>query len=88
MNHGTLRLLRNILFRIFVLGIVITGLFLWITIAYWPIWVSLASTWFRTTDAVMTPIVIKFFMNVRFLMVYIVLIPALAIHWTLTKEQK
>lgn len=86
MIYDTLRLIRNILFRIFVIGTVIAlGLGL-VTLTSWTTWMGIASQWFHTDTATLTPIVLKFFMDIRFFLLFIVLAPALAVHWTLKRD--
>ncbi|MGD9650655.1 MAG: hypothetical protein AB7G80_05815 [Dongiaceae bacterium] len=86
MNAKNLRLVRNFLLKTFVIGIAFTLLMGWATVNGWAMWTGLASTWFHTDAATLTPLVLEFFMNVRFFLLFIVLAPALAIHWMLHKE--
>ncbi len=86
MNDETLRLARNILLRTFVIGLVIALVLGLTTIIGWTTWIGMASEWFHTDPATLTPLVLKFFINIRFFLLFIVLTPALAIHWTLKKD--
>ncbi len=86
MNYEILRLIRNILFRSFVVGAIISFVFGLLTMIWWTTWMGMAEQWFHADSATLTQLVVKFFMNVRFFLVFIVLTPALAIHWTLRKE--
>jgi hypothetical protein len=83
MNYETLRLVRNILLRSFVVGIVIALVLGSVILIGWTTWMGMASEWFHTDSATLTPLVLKFFVEIRFFLLFIVLTPALAIHWTL-----
>jgi len=87
MTIETLRLTRDILLRIFIIGFVFALLLGLVTMVGWNTWLGLAGDWFQTDPATLTPLVLKFFLNVRFFLLFLILAPALAIHWTLRKEQ-
>jgi len=42
---------------------------------------------FSSSTTVLTRLVLGFFLNVRFFLLFIVLAPALAIHWTLKSDK-
>jgi hypothetical protein len=86
-NYETLRLIRNILLRTFVIGLAIALILGVVTMTGWMTWMGLASEWFHTDAATLTPIILGFFVQIRFFLLFIVLAPALAIHWTLKKER-
>lgn len=86
MNKENLRLLRNILFRTFVVGIVLVLILGALTIYSWESCASLSGEWFNIDPAVLVPVVFEFFATVRFFLLFVVLAPALALHWTLKKE--
>ncbi len=86
MNNDALRLARNILFRSFVVGLALTAVMMVLTISFWVPWTALATRLFHTDTATLTPMVLKFFVDIRFFLVFVLLTPALAIHWTLKKE--
>ncbi|HEY9772263.1 MAG TPA: hypothetical protein V6C81_00480 [Planktothrix sp.] len=86
MNLEMLRITRNILLRTFVVGI---GFVLLIAVATFGCWDSVIGTVTKlahTDQATLTPILLEFFSTARFFLLFIVLSPALAIHWTLKKE--
>lgn len=87
MNIENLRIVRNILFRTFLSGLIIVILFAVATMSLWDFMIAMANQWFHTTEAVLTPIVIKFFVDIRFYLVFVILAPALGIHWTIKKEE-
>jgi len=88
MNFEILRLIRNILLRSFVIGFAIALFLGLVMMAAWTTWMDMAGRWFHTDSATLTPLVLKFFTEIRFFLLFVVLTPALAIHWTLKKDHK
>lgn len=88
MNHDTLRLTRNILLRSFLIGLVITIVLSVLAIVGWQNGVHMAGQWFQMEPAALAPLIIQFFLDIRFFLLFILLTPALAIHWTLRREQR
>ncbi len=88
MDFEILRLIRNILLRSFAIGFAITFILGLVMMLGWTSWMGIASSWFHTDSATLTPIVLKFFVDIRFFLLFIVLTPALAIHWTLKRDEK
>jgi hypothetical protein len=83
-----LRLVRNILLRSFVIGIVFAIVYLVLTLAFWNTWVALAMAWWRTDEQHLSALVLNFFTTLRFYLVFVLLVPALAIQWTISSERK
>jgi hypothetical protein len=83
----TLRLLRNILLRVFAVGVVFALVMLVATVAAWPVWTGLAMSWFHADQAQLSAVVLAFFTAIRFYFLFILLAPALALHWTLRSER-
>jgi hypothetical protein len=83
----TLRLFRNVLLRCFAIGVVFALLTLIATLLAWPVWTGLAMRWFHADEAQLSTIVLAFFTEVRFYFLFILLAPALALHWTLGSER-
>ncbi len=87
MTLDTLRLIRNILLRSVVVGLGFTLLLAAATFGCWNCWIGMATQMFHTTESAMSNLVLDFFMAIRFFLVFILLTPALAIHWTLKRER-
>ncbi len=87
MNNETLRLSRNILLRTFVVGVILAVLLALATTAFWTPCVGTIERLFHVSEATLAPMVLNFFLNVRFLLVFLILAPALALHWTLKKDK-
>ena len=86
-NLETLRLLRDILLRCFAIGVVFALLTLVATLLAWPVWTGLATRWFHVDEAQLGNVVLAFFTGTRFYFLFVLLAPALALHWTLRSER-
>ncbi|HEY3664278.1 MAG TPA: hypothetical protein VGL24_14080 [Chthoniobacterales bacterium] len=85
MNRDLLILWRNILLRSVVVGIGLAILLFLATILLW----STAAGWvqylFGVDQRALGRIVLQFFLNVRIVLLFFFLAPALALHWTQAK---
>ncbi len=84
----TVRMLRNIFLRAFVVAIAITLGFAFVTFTFWNAWMEFATSHFRTDTATLTPIAIQSFAQIRFFVWFLLLTPGLALQWTLKAEEK
>jgi len=84
----TLRLIRNIFIRSFVIGAGLGLVFAIATLAGWNVWMPLGARLFHTDAATVTSVTLQFFVGLRFFLWFCVLTPALAMHWTLKAETK
>jgi hypothetical protein len=82
----TLRLIRNVLLRWFVIGVVIALVQFIATLTAWSFWVPLASAWWHTDEQHLSTLALIYFTVLRFFLVFMLLIPGLAIHWTIRSE--
>ena len=83
MNLDLLRLIRNLLLRLAAISFVLCLVMAFATVALWDTWAGLASQWFHMTPAAIGPMVGNFFAFVKFYYVFVLLAPALALHWTI-----
>jgi len=82
----TVRILRNVFLRTFLVGAGIGLLFAVATLAGWNLWMPLGARLFHTDEATVTVATLQFFVALRFFLWFVVLAPALAMHWTLKAE--
>lgn len=87
MTLDTLRLLRNILLRSVVVAVIFALLLAAVTFGAWDWWTGLAVTILHTDETTLGRFVIGFFVEVRFYVLFVLLTPALAIHWTIQRER-
>ena len=88
MSLETIRLLRNILLRGFVIGYVINALSFWLMMANWDGWMGLLSGMLHSPPAILGPIIVGYVSLMKALLLTGFLIPGLALHWTLKSELK
>lgn len=86
MNNQSLRLLRNVLLRSFVVGLIIAFVLGLGTMMSWTTFTEIMGSRLHADEATLAPLVLEFFLNVRFFLLFILLTPALAIHWTIKKD--
>jgi len=82
MNHENIILWRNILLRSFVIGLLIGLLLFGATIAFWHVAVGWVVFFFQVDQRALGRILLQFFTNVRLVIIFFFLVPALALHWT------
>ena len=73
---------RNLLFRAFVVGVVFAVLYFIITISFWDTWVSLLQKMFKLDEKDTSRAAISGFTLIRLILVFFMLVPAIALHWT------
>lgn len=77
---------RNLFLRAFVIGVAIALLMFGAMMTFW----STAAGWmmhlFQVDEKEFARIVLSFFTNVRLVVIFLFLVPALALHWTARKH--
>jgi H+/Cl- antiporter ClcA len=86
MTSQTLRLVRNIVLRSFAIGAAIAVLQVIATLVFWNFWISVASAWWHTDEAHLSSLALNYYTQLRFFLVFVLLVPGLAIHWTVKDE--
>jgi hypothetical protein len=84
-SYDQIILLRNFFFRAFLIGLIIAVLYCVATYAGWNTWVSWAARVFRIDEKDFARLTLTFLLNIRILLVFFFLVPALALHWTAKK---
>lgn len=88
MNIESIRQMRNILFRTLVCTAVLTWSMQAVTFAFWDTWVGITTQFFHIGTDDLAPLLLNFFLCVKFYAIFILLAPALALHWTLKSQAK
>ena len=73
---------RNFFFRAFVIGVVFALFYFVVTYAFWNTWASLVASWYKIDEKEFARVVLHFLLQVRLVIVFFFLVPALALHWT------
>ena len=85
MEREKIIFLRNFFLRGFAVG-VLFALFYWIvTVTLWHTYIPWLSEWFKVDEKELGAITLNFFANLRVVLVFFFLVPALALHWSAKK---
>ena len=76
---------RNLFLKGFAVGVVFVLLYVILTLAFWDTWVYLLGKMFRLGEEDMAEVVVEGLMHLRILVVFFTVIPAIALHWTLSR---
>jgi hypothetical protein len=87
MEYEKIIFFRNLLFRAFIIGVVFALFYFIVTYAFWDTWASWAAHVFRTDEKELGRLVLMFFVELRIVLVFLFLVPALALHWSARKKQ-
>jgi hypothetical protein len=85
MERGKIIFFRNFFLRAFVVGILF-ALFYWlVTLALWNSYTPWLIQSFKLDEKELGALTVNFFANVRIVLVFFFLVPALALHWSAKK---
>ncbi len=71
---------RNFLLRTFLIGVLFAILNFVLLVAFRPTWDMIVTKFFVTEEKEIGKVVLNFFMNVRLVLVFLILSPAIALH--------
>ena len=77
---------RNLFFRAFVIGVAFAMFYLIATYMFWNTGVSWATHFFKIDEREFGRLVLLFFIELRVVLVFFFLVPALALHWVSRKQ--
>lgn len=77
---------RNLFLRMFVLGIVVGIILFGATLAFWDFAAGWVMHLFRVDEKTLGSIILTFFTNVRIVLLFFFLVPAIALHWAVKKS--
>ena len=88
MSYETIRILRDVLLRAFVIGVAFALLYGVVTLLGWQTWLSLVTVrWHLVDERTFGILLVTWFSVLRFFLVFVLLVPGLALHWTLKREE-
>ena len=87
MEYGKIIFFRNFFFRAFVIGLAFALFYLIATYLFWDTGVSWATHFFKIEEKEFGRLVLLFFLELRVVLVFLFLVPALALHWMARKRQ-
>jgi len=77
----------NFLFRAFLIGVAFALFYFIATYVFWDTAVSWATHFFKTDEKELGRLVLMFFIELRIVLVFLFLVPALALHWMARKKR-
>jgi hypothetical protein len=77
---------RNLFFRAFVIGILFALFYFIVTYAFWDTWAPWTTRFYRIDEKELGRLVLMFFLELRVVIVFFFLVPALALHWSAQKK--
>ena len=77
---------RNFFFRAFVIGLAFALFYFVATFVFWDTGVSWATHFFKIDEREFGRMVLMFFLELRVVIVFFFLVPALALHWSAQKK--
>jgi len=77
---------RDLLLRMFVIGLVVALLILGATMAFWNTAARVVAHLFLVDEKALGRLTLTFFINVRIVLIFFFLVPALALHWMAKKK--
>lgn len=85
-NIELLKMIRNILLRAFVIGLGFAIFYAVPTFLFWKSIIQLTSDqWHIISHESFGLVVVSFFTGIRFFLIFCLLTPALALHWTIRR---
>ena len=85
MNRELIILWRNVLLRTFIVGVLIAILLFLATMLLWNTAAAWVQYLFAVDQRALGRIVLQFFLQIRIVLLFFFLAPALALHWTQAK---
>ena len=87
MERDKIIFFRNFLFRAFIIGVVFGVFYFIITFTFWNVWASWVASFFKVDEKEFGRLMLVFFATLRIVLVFLFLVPALALHWMARKRQ-
>lgn len=88
MDSGIINFWKRFLFRSFVTGCLFYVFSVLVILVFKDTWVSLAQSLFHLQEAAWWEIVLLFLVGAKLILVFLLLVPALALHWCARKLER
>jgi hypothetical protein len=87
MEYEKIIFFRNFFFRAFIIGVAFALFYFIATYVFWDTAVSWAAQFFKIDEKEFGSLVLMFFVELRVVVVFLFLVPALALHWMARKKR-
>lgn len=79
--------LRSFLFKTFLVGLLFAILLVIGTVALRSLYMPMATSVFRVEEAEVNELILGFFLDVRLVLLFLILAPAVALHWMIGSKK-
>jgi hypothetical protein len=86
MEHHKIIFFRNFFFRTFIIGVAFALFYFIATYMFWNTSASWATHFFKIDEREFGRLVLLFFIELRVVLVFFFLVPALTLHWVSRKQ--
>ncbi len=86
MEHKKIIFFRNFFLRAFIIGVAFALFYFIATCVFWNTGVAWATHFFKIDEREFGRLVLLFFIELRVVLVFLFLVPALALHWMARKK--
>jgi hypothetical protein len=87
MDRNKIIFFRNFFFAAFVIGLIFALFYFGATLLFWKTGADWAAHLFKIDEKEFGRLVLLFFIQLRVVLVFFFLVPALALHWIVRKRQ-
>lgn len=87
MQKQNLTLIRDFLFKTFIVGLLFAIFLFAMTVTFWGPWSSLIYSKFQVTEKELGELVVTSFLCLRFYLVFVILVPAIGLHWVIKSNK-
>jgi hypothetical protein len=87
MERDKVIFLRTFFYTAFFIGLILALFYFAATVVFWNTAVSLATHFFKVDEKEFGNLVLLFFIQLRIVVVFLFLVPALALHWMARKKR-
>ena len=86
MERDKIVFFRNFFFCAFIIGLIFAMFYLGVTLLFWKTGASMTTHLFKIDEKEFGRLVLLFFIELRVVLVFFFLVPALALHWMAGKR--
>ena len=83
MQKQNMILLRNFLFKTFIVGLLFALFIFVMTMTFWDNWTSLVFSKFQLPAKELAELFVNSMLTLRLYLIFVILVPAIALHWTI-----
>lgn len=87
METKNLLLLRNLFFKAFLIGLALFIFLIVLTALIWEPWSVFIAQTFKVEEEILGKIVVNSFLNSRIILIFLFLVPAIALHLVIKNKQ-